>query len=243
MPTLRLSRTVLSCSLLGLFAPLACRGTHPTAATPDAAKVTPGASVTSGEAPATPSTSAEPPPVASAPVPPVSTPVPPASAHEDPLSNQVTQCLDKYAKPSLTPADIKALIATGIGSCFAVGDPEKLAKQSVVLPRTLGVDARNGKAVEVIYSCSDLCPAYGGITVRYANTPKESCCSAGGHPQRDPAWGGYRGCLPPEVPLPRIKYPRRPGGPPVLATRSPCDLSKVTFDDGTTVIDPAPPAR
>lgn len=152
--------------------------------------------------------------------------------------DEVAKCVAKYAKAALTPADLERFIENGIAACFAQKDPEKLADQGACLPLSLGMDARNGRVVEIVYHCSDVCPSYGAIAVQYANITKQECCATGGHPRHDPAWGGYLGCSPPEIPLPRFNYPRYPGGPMEPATRSPCDPSKIVFDDGTVVVDP-----
>jgi hypothetical protein len=46
-----------------------------------------------------------------------------------------------------------------------------------------------------------------------------------------------RGCMPPEVPLPKFNYSREPGGPMELASRLPCDPSKIMFEDGTIITE------
>jgi len=115
-------------------------------------------------------------------------------------------------------------------------DPRR--QQDACLPLTLGNDARNGKAIEVSYHCSDVCPNQGGILVRYAgNISEEECCKHDGYPRHDFAFGGYLGCAPPETPRPVFNF-RRPDGTMGLATRSPCKPSEVRFEDGTVVIDP-----
>jgi hypothetical protein len=49
------------------------------------------------------------------------------------------------------------------------------------------------------YHCSDICPDYGGVSFTYTNVSEDECCKLEGLPLRDPAWGGYRGCSPPEA--------------------------------------------
>ena len=149
---------------------------------------------------------------------------------------EVKTCVDRYAKPALAPGDVASFIDHGIDECFALREKPKLAEQGKCLPMTLGKDARNGLMIEMVYACSDLCPDYGTIVVRYAGTPEDQCCARGGHPLKDIAWGGYRGCTPPEVPLPRFNA-RRPDGVMSQATRDPCDPSMIRFDDGTVVTD------
>jgi hypothetical protein len=172
-------------------------------------------------------------------------PVPPRAPRAKPWSpidaacpgDEVARCVARYAKPKLTPEDVGRFVHGGIGQCFALyHDPEKLAAQGACLPLTLGKDARNQKSVQIRYMCSDVCPSQGTIVVRYEGVSQAECCKLGGHPQKDPAWGGYRGCAPPEVPLPRFLY-RRPGRGMAQATRDPCDPSQVRFDDGTVVTD------
>ena len=137
--------------------------------------------------------------------------------------NEVTRCVDRYFKS----------VAHGHDECFGRADPKKRAEQGRCLPLSLGVDARNGKVVKVVYSCSDVCPDYGGIGVAYANTSQKDCCAIGGYP-------GQRGCTPPEIPPVqgrRAYYPRYPDGPRELAWRSPCAPEKIVFADGTVVVE------
>ena len=154
-------------------------------------------------------------------------------------SDHVATCLARYSKPKLAPADIRRFIEQGQSECFVRGDPKKLAKQAVHLPFSLGIDARNGKAVEVVYMCSDICPAYGSTYVLYAGISEDACCASGGLPLKY-SMGGVLGCLPPESPPPlaRFYFPRHPGGPPELATRAPCEPTRITFDDGTVMTAP-----
>jgi hypothetical protein len=153
--------------------------------------------------------------------------------------NELARCVARYSKPRLSPADIRKFIEHGSLECFVRGYPYELAEQARCLPLSLGVDERNGRAVELVYQCSDICPDAGGVLIRYANTSKEDCCAVGGYPWHDYAWGGYRGCTPPEHGVQRrgtrAYYPRYPDGPREEATRSPCDASKLVFDDGTVV--------
>jgi hypothetical protein len=149
---------------------------------------------------------------------------------------EVKKCVDRYAKPKLAPGDVKSFVDRGINDCFSWREKEKLEQQGKCLPMTLGKDARNGLPVEMVYECSDLCPNYGTIVIRYAGASEHRCCAQGGHPLKDSAWGGYRGCTPPEVPLLQFNF-RRPDGVMSQATRDPCDPSKVRFDDGTVVTD------
>ena len=157
--------------------------------------------------------------------------------------DEVRQCVARYAKPKLSPADIKRYLDEGQAACFARDDAEALAAQGACLPLALGQDERNGKTVALSYFCTDICPTYGGVLIHYAGVAEGDCCALGGYPWHDGAWGVYRGCDPPEGPLPKFNYPRRPGGPMDLATRSPCDPNRITFEDGTVIEPHAPPKR
>jgi hypothetical protein len=137
----------------------------------------------------------------------------------------------------LSGKEIRRLSSEVIDECFSTDDPKLLWDQGACLPLEVGVDERNGHMVELRYHCSDLCPDYGGVGIFYAGVSKEDCCSIGGYPRKDPAWGGYRGCTPPEVPLPRFNF-RRPDGRLAPASSSPCDPTRIVFEDGTVVIDP-----
>jgi hypothetical protein len=139
----------------------------------------------------------------------------------------VKSCVGRYARPALTPAEVRRFLSEGVPACFAVGDPAELARQGACLPLELGRDPRNTRVVEVVYHCSDVCPANGRIVLRYAGADERECCAIGGHPRRDPAWGGFVGCEPPEVPLPTFRM-RAPDGTTKLAVRSPCEPQKVT---------------
>jgi hypothetical protein len=149
----------------------------------------------------------------------------------------VAQCVAKRTKSRLSSKDIEKLGREVIEECFSTRDTRLLWDQGACLPLDVGVDRRNGRNIELRYHCSDVCPDQGGVGIFYAGVAKEDCCSIGGYPRFDPAWGGYRGCTPPEVPLPRINY-RRPDGRLEPATRSPCDPTRIVFEDGTVVIEP-----
>ena len=110
--------------------------------------------------------------------------------------DEVAKCVARYAKPSLTPTDIKKFIEEGLAVCFDLRDPEKRGDQGACLPLSLGVDERNGKTVEVRYFCSDVCPDYGRMIVSYASTSEQECNEIGAESLKDPAWRAYIGCLP-----------------------------------------------
>ena len=147
------------------------------------------------------------------------------------------ECFGRYAKPRLSHADIQQFVDEGLSRCFANADPVKLLRQAPHHPTFLGIDSRNGKLLEVYYHCSDICPGYGGVNIRYAEVAMEDCCAVGGWALHDPAWGGYLGCAPPES-EPTFAFSRVPGGAKEPAKQNPCDPSQVIFADGTSVKDP-----
>lgn len=151
--------------------------------------------------------------------------------------SEVVACVARYSRSTLTPDDVARFVTKGLEECFARKDPRKLEQQGACLPLSLGVDARNGRVVELSYLCSDVCPDYGIVSVRYAKTSREECCEVGGYPARD-GMDGPPGCSPPEVPQPKFLFSRKPGGPMELATRPPCsDEPKILFEDGTVIDD------
>lgn len=109
----------------------------------------------------------------------------------------VFRCLAQYISPSLSLADIQRLKAEH-RTCFA-DDQDELAHQEDCLPVIVGVDSKVGRQIEVIYTCSDVCPRYGGILVRYVGVEKKECCTLGGSALHESAFGGYLGCAPPAV--------------------------------------------
>lgn len=114
-------------------------------------------------------------------------------------SDEACECIRSYGNANMSSADITRLIQDGIKTCFNVNDPETLQDQSSCLPVDVGTDARNGKPIALNYSCSDVCPDAGGVSIAYRGVSEADCCAAGGVKALDFAWGGYVGCLPPEV--------------------------------------------
>lgn len=110
------------------------------------------------------------------------------------------QCLDAYSSESLGEDELKKLRDEGIPTCFHKDDPVTLDMERACLSSGVGQHAGDGREIEVYYFCSDLCPDYGRVGVRYvgiSDTP--SCCAIGGIPLRDPAWGGFEACVPSEI--------------------------------------------
>ncbi|MFH1589832.1 MAG: hypothetical protein ABIB43_04665 [archaeon] len=63
-------------------------------------------------------------------------------------------------------------------------------------PKTLGMYDKNGLTLIEQYSCSDVCPDAGGVSIVYKDVDETKCNEIGGVVSIDPAWGGYRGCSP-----------------------------------------------
>ena len=155
---------------------------------------------------------------------------------------KLERCLDNYRRRVASPEDIRAMITEARTECFSAKDPGQLAAEAACLPISMGEDKRNALTLEYSYFCSDLCPAYGKVLLRYEGVPRNDCCSEGGYPRIDSAWGGYRGCAPPETPLIKTLRRRNPGAKLEPATSNPCEPHMLTFDDGeiadTELIDP-----
>ncbi len=67
-----------------------------------------------------------------------------------------------YSSRMLDSDEIRLLIEEGMPRCLATTDPKRLQEQSTCLPLEMGKDERNGLPVILVYTCNDLCPAYGG---------------------------------------------------------------------------------
>lgn len=115
------------------------------------------------------------------------------------VSEAPCECIRSYGKTNMTSADIKRLLDEGVKACFEHRDPSDLQSDGQCLPTIVGMDARNGKSITADYMCSDVCPDAGTIIVRYTDVSEAECCAAGGIIAKDPAWGGFMGCMPPEV--------------------------------------------
>lgn len=109
-----------------------------------------------------------------------------------------------YGGESLDEQAISCLADEGLDACFG-GSASSLESSASDLPIDVGTDARNGLTLEVFYSCSDVCPDAGWVGIRYKDVIEESCCSSGGIPGYDFAFGSYIGCAPPEATFGDIK--------------------------------------
>lgn len=109
-------------------------------------------------------------------------------------------CLVSYGGPSMGDDALMTLRDKGLKACFHNDDLAVLEMESTCLSSVVGQHAGNGHDIEVYYFCSDLCPDYGHVGIRYSgimDTP--ACCAIGGIPVRDPAWGGFEACVPSEI--------------------------------------------
>lgn len=78
-----------------------------------------------------------------------------------------------------------------------VGYPKNKDINPKGYPKILGVYEKNGKVLEEVYFCSDLCPDYGKVYIFMKDIlSDDACVAAGGVPYHDPAWEGYVGCEP-----------------------------------------------
>jgi choice-of-anchor A domain-containing protein len=98
-------------------------------------------------------------------------------------------------KPMLDESALRRLSSAGLEECFA-RDPKLLKEQATCLPVELGRDRASGHPVVARYHCSDICPAMGGVFLALRKLDSQACCKVGGAPFKDPAWGGYVGCMP-----------------------------------------------
>jgi hypothetical protein len=115
------------------------------------------------------------------------------------VSEEPCECIRSYGKTGMSSAEIKRLLDTGITACFALDDKNALEDEGRCLPTIAGTDARNGQSIEIVYGCSDVCPDAGHIFIRYSGVTEADCCGVGGTIAKDWAWGGFMGCMPPEV--------------------------------------------
>ncbi|HRI67848.1 MAG TPA: hypothetical protein PK156_26605, partial [Polyangium sp.] len=110
------------------------------------------------------------------------------------------ECLEAYASPSLDEAKLQRLRDEGLSTCFHVDEPATLESEQACLPQIVGQHGGNGRDIEVYYLCSDVCPEYGRIGIRFVGIKDtDACCAIGGIPVRDPAWGGFEACVPHEI--------------------------------------------
>lgn len=110
------------------------------------------------------------------------------------------ECLAPYGNASMGDVELKRLKSEGLSTCFHTDDPMTLDAERKCLPFTIGQHVGDGRDIEVYAFCSDLCPDYLHVGVRYSgisDTP--GCCAIGGIPLRDPAWGGFEACVPAEI--------------------------------------------
>lgn len=150
--------------------------------------------------------------------------------------SETARCVARYARAQLSPADIKRFLEEGRSACVSSNDEAKIRQQRACLPLSLGVDARNGKLVELVGFGVE--PLY-FVEPRYVGVLESECCATGGVPEWTPGCFGrtYAGCSPPET-LISFNYPRQPGGFMVSARTSPCKPGQILFADGQAMQDP-----
>lgn len=110
------------------------------------------------------------------------------------------ECIASYGGPSMGDDALRLLRDDGLPMCFHQNDPNQLDQERVCLPSIVGQHVIDGRDIEVYYFCSDVCPDYGHVGIRFTgikDTP--SCCAIGGIPLLDPAWGGFEACVPAEI--------------------------------------------
>ena len=108
---------------------------------------------------------------------------------------ETIECLSKYAFDELDESALRQL-SVGLKECFA-RDARLREEQATCLPIELGRDRASGLPVVARYFCSDICPDQGGVFLTLkGKLGKAACCKLGGAPFIDPAFGGYRGCMP-----------------------------------------------
>lgn len=108
-------------------------------------------------------------------------------------------CLTPYGSNSMDADALRKLYGEGLDTCIRKGgDKTALEMNASCLPVTVGKDARTGKPIEAYYSCSDKCPAYGYVSIRYGGVEAADCCAMGGVLLQD-FFGHYNGCEPPET--------------------------------------------
>lgn len=109
------------------------------------------------------------------------------------------ECFARHCSDPITCEVIETL-ESALWECFPHNDPYTLEFEAYCFINPIGTDSRNGKVVVLAYSCSDLCPTYGGVYIVYRDAPESECESLGGTPAYDVGWGGYVGCQPPGCP-------------------------------------------
>ena len=110
----------------------------------------------------------------------------------------ICACMDRYRSDSYSGPAIESL-ESALCNCFDC--EENLLFGETCLPHAMGTDVRNNQILEVVYFCSDVCPTYGRVYIRYQDVEEVDCENIGGQVERDPAWGSYMGCVPPEQPM------------------------------------------
>jgi hypothetical protein len=114
--------------------------------------------------------------------------------------NSPCECIVDYGGPSLDEVALRKLRDEGLPACFHQEDPAMLDMERACLAKIVGQHVGDGRDIEIYYYCSDLCPDYGRVGIRYTDIKDDAaCCALGGAPLHDPAWGGFEACVPSEI--------------------------------------------
>lgn len=135
----------------------------------------------------------------------------------------LSACVKRWSAMEMKAADIERFVHEGLPDCFPMEDQNALWRIAECLPLQLGRDARNGKTLELVYHCSDVCPGNGRVFLIYGDVDEKSCCAVGGSPYAYPGWKEFAGCRPPEMQRPEPV--RDADGKMKFGIRSTCDAN------------------
>jgi len=122
-----------------------------------------------------------------------------AEARSEVVTATARACLSKLpSTPQLLAAEQLVARWKTVRECFAADGSEDLALQKGAFPQAVALYGPRRLPLRMRYSCSDLCPTYGGVAPDLSLSA-EDCRGEGLIPVYDPAWGGYRGCKPTEL--------------------------------------------
>ena len=108
----------------------------------------------------------------------------------------VTGCVSQNGQATPTPLPVLSKSDISAQVLRVAQLPQGVRYPDPDYPQVVGIDARNGKVLEIISFCSDICPNYEAKRLLYQNVTKEDCVKIGGNALGDKSWGGYIGCEP-----------------------------------------------
>ncbi len=76
---------------------------------------------------------------------------------------EVVECLQPYSSRMLDSDEIRLLIEEACLAVWRRPIQSDCRSNRPVSPLEMGKDERNGLPVILVYTCNDLCPAYGGL--------------------------------------------------------------------------------